>query len=420
MAQTLLDLLEEAGQITREQFDEALKNRVLYGGKIGTSLLEMGLIDENELARFLSRQLSVPYVASQQLMNIPAETIRMLPQELALKYAAVPLSLDKKRLNLVMADPNDLKAIDEIAFITGYIITPMVSPEIRLMQALNQYYNKPIDSRYQQIIDKMSQHQPRNTQAENLTKEKPASSPSGELRAINGKPSAATASPSGPADKPTQTPQPRASERRGPARQPATLGEKLAALQQKKAIVPPQQPLTPSPSKVPPGPAPKAAPAPPTVLTGLANAGDREDIANALMSFLGKEFRKTALFVVRGNSVSGWKAVTQGVAREHFNTVSIPLTRPSALKTVAEGRSFFLGTIPRTPLDDRWIQGVGGQASDRVLLMPLMIGGRVVCILYVEEGDRNLSSHIGKIQRLLAKAAMAFEILILREKILMM
>ena len=126
MAQTLLDLLEEAGQITREQFDEALKNRVLFGGKIGTSLLEMGLIDENELARFLSRQMSVPYVASQQLLHIPAETIQRLPQELALKYAAIPLSLEKKRLNLVMADPNDLKAIDEIAFITGYIINPMV------------------------------------------------------------------------------------------------------------------------------------------------------------------------------------------------------------------------------------------------------------------------------------------------------
>ena len=96
------------------------------------------------------------------------------------------------------------------------------------------------------------------------------------------------------------------------------------------------------------------------------------------------------------------------------------MTRPSALKTVTEGRSFFLGTTPRTPLDERWVRGVGGEVSDRVLLMPLMIGGRVVCILYVEEGDSNLSSHIGEIQRLLAKAAMAFEILILREKILMM
>ena len=418
MTQTLLDLLEEAGQITREQFDEALKNRVLYGGKIGTSLLEMGLIDENELARTLSRQLSVPYVAAQELLNIPTETIQLLPRELALKYAAIPLSLDKKRLNLAMADPNDLKAIDEIAFITGHIITPMISPEIRLAQALGQYYNKPVDSRYQQIIDKMACRQAKAPQAEVSTREKPASSPHAELRAIPGRSTATAADLSGPTEKPTPPPPDRVPERRHPARQPATLGEKLAALQQKKGLEPTGRPARPLSSKAPQPPAGQSTQA--TVLPNLANARDREDIAEALMTFLGQEFRRSALFVVRGNSVSGWKAVSNGVAREHFNTVSIPLTRPSALKTVAEGRSFFLGTIPRTPLDERWIHGVGGQASDRVLLMPLTIGGRVVCILYVEEGDNNLSGQIDRLQRLLTKASMAFEILILREKILMM
>ena len=418
MAQTLLDLLEEAGQITREQFDEALKNRVLFGGKIGTSLLEMGLIDENELARFLSRQMSVPYVASQQLLHIPAETIQRLPQELALKYAAIPLSLEKKRLNLVMADPNDLKAIDEIAFITGYIINPMVSPELRLMQALNQYYNQPIDHRYQQIIDRMSQRQVKPAQPEDPTKVKPVSSPPSELRAVTGKPSPAAPSFSEAAENPKHNPQTRTPEKKRPARQPATLGEKLAALQQKKVLASAHPPQTPAAAAAPPASAEQATA--PQVFTELAKAMDREDIANALVSFLGRKFGKAALFVVRGNAVSGWKALIQGVAREHFNTVSIPLTRPSALKTVTEGRSFFLGTIPRTPLDERWIHGVGGQVSDRVLLMPLMIGGRVVCILYVEEGDGDLSSHIGEIQRLLTKAALAFEILILREKILMM
>lgn len=414
MPQTLLDLLEEAGHITREQFDEALKNRVLYGGKIGTSLLEMGVIDENELARTLSRQLSVPYVAAQELLNIPTETIQLLPRELALKYAAIPLSLDKKRLNLAMADPNDLKAIDEIAFITGHIINPMISPEIRLAQALGQYYNEPMEYRYQQIIAKIAGRQAKPAHTEVSTREKSPSSPHAELRAITGRSASTAPAFSDSIDKPTPSSTARTPERR----HPATLGEKLAALQQKKGLEPPCKPARPLPSKASLTPAGQSTPV--TVVPKLANARDREDIAEALMTFLGREFRRTALFVVRGNSVSGWKAVSNGVAREHFNTVSIPLTRPSALKTVAEGRSFFLGTIPRTPLDERWIRGVDGQFSDRVLLMPLSIGGRVVCILYVEEGDNNLSDQIDRLQRLLAKASMAFEILILREKILMM
>ncbi len=107
MAITLLDMLLNAGLINRDQFEEALSNRVLYGGKIGTSLIELGYISEEELARFRSDKLSVPYVHHDQLLHIPPDIINLLTRELALKYGAIPLSLERKRLSLVMSDPPD-------------------------------------------------------------------------------------------------------------------------------------------------------------------------------------------------------------------------------------------------------------------------------------------------------------------------
>lgn len=159
MAITLLDMLLNAGYINREQFEEALRNRVLYGGKIGTSLIELGYVSEEDLARFLSKKLGVPYVHQDQLLHIPQETIDLIPRELALKYGAIPLNLDKKRLSLVMADPADLKDIDELSFITGYSIRPLITPEVRLVQALGIYYQTDVDFRYQQIIDRIEAHQ---------------------------------------------------------------------------------------------------------------------------------------------------------------------------------------------------------------------------------------------------------------------
>lgn len=155
MAITLLDMLREAGLLTRAQIDEALLNRVVYGGKIGTSLIELGFINEITLAKFLSRKLAVPYVPPEMLVDIPDEVIKSVPSGLARRYLAVPIKYEQKRLYLAMADPANLKAVDEIGFITDHIIRPMIAPEIRLIQALGLYYGLEISSRHKQIIERI-------------------------------------------------------------------------------------------------------------------------------------------------------------------------------------------------------------------------------------------------------------------------
>ncbi|HEX2770222.1 MAG TPA: hypothetical protein VHN12_13175 [Geobacteraceae bacterium] len=375
MAITLLDMLLEAGLISREQFEEALLNRVVFGGKIGTSLIEMGFVTEENLARFLSRKLAVPYVSPEHLLAIPLAVIALIPRELALKYRAIPLSLEKRRLNLVMADPADLKAIDEIAFITGYIVKPLVAPEVRLVQALGKYYQLEIDHRFQQIIDRIEE---RKAAAHHIT--------AAEL--------AEAIEPSPVTMEEVPLPQPMTKAVQEPDDAEIVVEEETWIERIGHYSID-------------------------YVSKGLANAEDREEIAEIIIGYLGQEFERGALFQVRGGMVSGWKAVYRQQEVTDFPRFTIPLNQPSVLKTVAEGAVFHLGPIPETPLNHIMLEWMGGGRPDTAVLLPLLIMGRVVNILYAEGKERELGERFVELQKLLTKAVLAFEILIFRDKILM-
>ncbi len=113
MALKLGEMLIREGLLTSAQLEEALKYQVIFGGKLGTNLIEMGLVEENALARVLSRKLGVPCAEESELMRISPEVIKLIPKDIAARYKVIPLRLENRRLTLVMADPTDLKAIDE-------------------------------------------------------------------------------------------------------------------------------------------------------------------------------------------------------------------------------------------------------------------------------------------------------------------
>ena len=143
MALKLGELLINKKLFTRKQLEEALQAQAVFGGKLGTILIEMGAIGELDLAQVLSNQLGVPFVHPDQLVDIPAAALNALTPELAQKYQVLPLRLEKRILTVVMANPRDLKAIDELGLRTGYVIRPILAPELRLTYALEHYYRIP-------------------------------------------------------------------------------------------------------------------------------------------------------------------------------------------------------------------------------------------------------------------------------------
>jgi len=385
MAITLLDMLLNAKMVSPAQIDDALQNRVFFGGKIGTSLVELGFLREEDLARFLGRKLMVPYISPEELLHIPAATIALIPQEMAIKYRVIPLEMKQRRLSLVMSDPADLAAVDEISFITGFVIKPVIAPEFRLLQALNLYYGLHISPRFQRIIDRLQSEAMAASLVESQAKVAASMAASGEVEAVVNfekaveevlRPLDAAAAGLTPAAASEQQAEGAWTEKV----QHYAIGE---------------------------------------ISRRLAYVEDREEIAAALLEALSPEFERAALFIVRGDNASGWRAFKNGVEIADFEKVHIPFARPSVLKTVAEGKGFYLGPLATNPLNQRMLAALGDKTPESALVMPVVVLGRVVDILYLEGGEGDLADRLPEVQRLLNKAALAFEILICRDKILL-
>ena len=416
MAITLLDMLLNAGLIDRDQFEEALRNRVLYGGKIGTSLIELGFVNEVTLARFLSDKLSVPYVEPQKLLEIPDEVISLIPRELSVKYRVIPLGLDKKRLDLVMEDPADLQAIDEIGFITGFIIRPHVTPEIRLSQAFNKYYQEELEPRYQHIFEiieaRRQKEEARQRQEEARRRDAEAARKREEEKQRQ-------------AEEERRRRAEEAKRREEVKRRelvveltdddmvtsaPPSLQE-AAAMEEVLPLLE-AEPIANWPDQI-------RKMEPDALSLALAYADSGEDIIDNLVAGLGNRFERVALFRVRGERVIGWKGIDHSKPLMAFAQLSLPLTEPSVLKTVTESSGYYLGPLQDTPINHVIHDAFGGGAAQTLLLMPLFVGGRIVSILYIEDRGE-LGDVVPELQKLLTKAALAFEMLICRDKILML
>jgi hypothetical protein len=141
----LARFLKDRGIVTERQIQEAVQHQVLYGGRLGTSLHELGFITEERLNEALARVHGVPPVHVDPRELTP-ETVALIPKALAERHKVFPYRLRGKTLFLLMVDPNDHKAMAEVGFRLGYIVRPLVVAEFRMIQLLHDYYG--VDERW--------------------------------------------------------------------------------------------------------------------------------------------------------------------------------------------------------------------------------------------------------------------------------
>ncbi len=126
------EALIKAGLITREQLTRALERQVMFGGRIGTNLIELRFLQEEELAKFLGRYFRAPAVQPEMLASISEEVLNSLDRTLIEKYKILPFWKERKRLSAAMMNPADFRTVDELRFVTGYDIIPYLITEKRL------------------------------------------------------------------------------------------------------------------------------------------------------------------------------------------------------------------------------------------------------------------------------------------------
>ncbi len=140
MAGRLGALLVNANLISEEQLQKALAKQKKEGGRLGSSLVHMGYIKEDRLIAFLSHQYGIPSVDVTKF-EIDREVVKLIPSEVAQKYMIIPLNRTGSTLTIAMVDPSNVFAIDDVKFMTGYNVEPVVSSEAAIKEAINKYYD---------------------------------------------------------------------------------------------------------------------------------------------------------------------------------------------------------------------------------------------------------------------------------------
>src|SRR5688572_1884680 len=141
MAVRIGELLLKEKRITPEQLQEALNYQRTNGGKLGLNLIKLGYVKDEEITSLLSKQYGVPSIALAQFEIDPA-VAKLVPAETAQKYQIVPLSRAGATLTIAMTDPTNVFAMDDIKFMTGYNVEPVVASELAVMDAITKYYGK--------------------------------------------------------------------------------------------------------------------------------------------------------------------------------------------------------------------------------------------------------------------------------------
>jgi type IV pilus assembly protein PilB len=136
------ELLLKEKRITPEQLQEVLTYQKANGGKLGVNLVKLGFVKDEEITALLSKQYGVPSINLSQFEIDPA-VIKLIPPETAQKYQIVPLSRAGATLTIAMTDPTNVFAMDDIKFMTGYNVEPVVASETAVNDSLQKYYATP-------------------------------------------------------------------------------------------------------------------------------------------------------------------------------------------------------------------------------------------------------------------------------------
>ncbi|MBA3638868.1 MAG: type IV-A pilus assembly ATPase PilB [Acidobacteriota bacterium] len=139
MAVRIGELVLKEKRITPAQLQEALSYQKANGGKLGMNLVKLGFVKDEEITALLSKQYGVASINLSQF-EIDPSIIKLIPSETAHKYQIVPLSRSGATLTIAMTDPTNVFAMDDIKFMTGYNVEPVVASEIGVAEAIQRYY----------------------------------------------------------------------------------------------------------------------------------------------------------------------------------------------------------------------------------------------------------------------------------------
>src|SRR5438093_2222405 len=156
MAVKLGEMLIKAGLLTPQKLQEALEYQKTNGGKLGLNLVKLGLVKEEDITRVLSQQYGVPAINLTKV-EVDDAVVKLIPSEVAQKYLILPVSRTGATLTVAMVDPTNVFAMDDIKFMTGYNVEPVVASEVAIKEAIDKYYGSIHALELKKVMDEMAE-----------------------------------------------------------------------------------------------------------------------------------------------------------------------------------------------------------------------------------------------------------------------
>jgi type IV pilus assembly protein PilB len=155
MSQRLGDLLVKEKVITPEQLEQATKLQKETHVRLASALVKLGFLSDEDVTNFLSRQYGVPAI-NLSYFEIDPAVIKLIPFETAKRYQILPLSRVGASLTIAMVDPTNVFAMDDIKFMTGFNIEPVVASESSIVEGIDKAYGTTKEEDLEEVMQSMN------------------------------------------------------------------------------------------------------------------------------------------------------------------------------------------------------------------------------------------------------------------------
>lgn len=431
VAMQIGEMLVRAKVLTPSDLDEAIGWQVIYGGRLGTNLLELGLVDEKTLAMHLGRQHGCEWTCGE--FDLSESIVRTIPAMVARRQEIVPWRIEGQRFKVLAISPGEnMELFDELGFKLGLIVKPVIAPEHRIHQLLRRHFGSSLQMR---AIDYGVK--PKGPRAlEQQAKQEEAAIDDliddGAFAAIYAN---AIAGQSAPPDAsfPREVSPPPAYEDASSFLTPledddlmildAELVEEEhdgeipapAAAEPWAAVVADLEAKASTQAVLAPQVAPdrwaavfaelEAKAATQAVLeprieldlsplsfrdaaNAIKEANGRDDVARAVLRYARSKAKRTFLLTLQGDLLTGWHGMGDDVEENVAQQIVVPLEQPSVFRLVKESRSHYIGPLGKDSGNVQFLKHAGKKWPTTAAIMPILFAGRVIYILYTDNGHR--------------------------------
>jgi hypothetical protein len=344
-------LLLRDAVISLAQLEAGLRAQVLYGGKLGTNLVELDFIDVDTLGGYLGRVTGLPVATKALFEATPNDTIANFERDLAELYVAFPLGPDPQNPNalaVALVDASDAASVEQLASQVGCDIVPYIAPELRMYYYLERHFGLSRKARY---------------------------------------------------------------VRSGTRQRTSTEDDRRRTQPPRGLEMPPAVRFVPKQNKADAGAKADAKPKPPRkrdeprvalddVIEAMATATGRNQIGDAIIEYAIGRFDAAVVFLLRDANALGWRVYTSrgSISQDEFEQLSLPLGGASALQAAHDSRAPYRGKAPTAgrPVESRLWKALHIDGDPRELLVvPVMLKARVVNLVYVHtETDEHIADEL--------------------------